>query len=345
MSTDDAPLKLDEATRARIRDAQLAWFVRWLEGDDAQASLRRLVANGRRALLSARPAELLDAGALARALAAALDAELVRGTLAPAVLASVAELARRLGARAETPLDLVGPEAAARIAEVVELPEIVSEAVVRAVVTSPAVERALGEVLFEAVDGTSRKLNPFVAEWGLPALLDALPALARATVKSAVTGVQREFERRLEPETKRYLEGFVRQGLERGVRHVATRGGDPELVAIRQQIATAVLGLPLSTLVWPADGEAGRRALSAIDAGLRGLAAHPALRAELESALAELLAEASTVGALLANHGVTLPPLDAAADAIWPGVRMALSSPETLAELGARLDESLAHLG
>ena len=334
-------MTLDEATRRHVRETQLAWFSRWLEGEDARQAWVRMVGHAVTMALSSPPSTLIDESSLDRLIAAALASETIANTIAPAVVAAVAETALRARTLDETPAGLLGPDAARAIDRVAELPDLASEAVVHAILTSSAVEQLVGEHLFDAINIFSRKVNPFVAEWGLPALLNALPLLGRGAIKTALGGVHEEFERRLEPETRRFITGFVKQSLQKAERELTTRSGAPEHVRLRKEIATAVMKVPLREFVWDPRSEIGQRVLAAVNASVRHTMGHPSVREALENALADVLKESATVGEILGRYGIAVPPVEELADATLPAVRRVLALPAVQEELGNRIDESL----
>lgn len=336
---------LDDETRRAVRAAQLAWYARWLEGEEARAAFRALVLRGRERLLTARLADLVDEPALERMLDAYLSPALLDGTLAPAVAALVDAIARRASLREESPGALVGAEAERAVARTAGEPEVVSAALVDAIVKTKGVEEAASEQLFEALDGFSRRVNPFVAEWGLPLLVGTLPLLARGAVKGALATFQAEFERRLEPEIRRYLATFVRRSFDAAASEFAKRRSDPDMVRLRTELASAVMAVPLEHLVWSPDTPAGKRALDAVAACVRGLGRHDALRAELRLALRQALADERSLAEALERHGISVPADDALADALWPGVRSLLGDAVVVDALGCAIEESLAPLG
>ena len=335
-------MTLDAETRRLVRETQLAWLARWLDGEEARRTWVRMVGQGVEMILASPPAALVEEAAVSRFLAETLASESLVATIAPAVVAAVADASLRVREWRESPRGLAGDTAAKAIERMAELPEVVSEAVVRAIVTSPAVETLVSAHVFEALDGFSRRVNPFVAEWGLPALLGALPLLGRATIKAAVAGVQQEFERRLEPETRRFLAVFVKESLERAARDVTTNGHAPEQVRLRKEVAAAVMRVPLREFVWSPDSELGEHALAAIRASVHHVLGHPTVREAVEGALHEVLAETATVRDILARHGIAVPSTEAFAEATFPTVKGILALPEVQDELGRRIDESLS---
>ncbi|MBM4357621.1 MAG: hypothetical protein FJ096_05865 [Deltaproteobacteria bacterium] len=345
MTAPSDPAPLDAPTRHRIREAQLAWFVRWLDGDEARATWVSLVSRGRAVVLAARPADLIDREALPSLVERWLARERIEASVAPVAEQLLIEITRRATLRDESTTELVGFEARRRVEQVAADPLVVSEALVRALLAGPVLEKAVSDLLFEAVDGFSRKVNPFSASWGLPALLDTLPLLGRGAIKMAVQGLQQEFERRLEPETRRFLAGFVRQSLDRAAREVTTRGPEPDLVRLRTELAAAAMSVPLSDLVWSPETTLGKHALAAVRAALVGLAANPVFRDELSRALTQHLDSSESIGAICAQRGIDLPDDAELAAALWPGVRKLLNDAEVMATLRARLDDSLRSLG
>jgi alpha-D-ribose 1-methylphosphonate 5-triphosphate synthase subunit PhnG len=334
-------MTLDRETLARVRDAQLDYFCQWVASDTAREAWCRLVAAAQQQLLAAKLGAILDAAALRRLTDAITDPRTVTATIEPAARAVAADAARRIALRRERAGEIVGEQARLRIDAVVELPDVVSEPLVRAVLTSPAVESAINDMLYEALDRFSRSVNPFVASWGIPALLDALPIVGKGVIKKAIASVQEEFDKRLEPEIRRFLKGFARQTLDRSVKQMLQKGGDPELVELRKQIAAVVLDQPLAELVWSPDREVGKRALAALSESLASVLTHPSTKAELVSFIDRLVAiESQTVADVLAREGIAPTDPRALAEAIWPAFRLVLGSDAVRAELAAIIDAS-----
>lgn len=336
--------RLDAETLRLVRETQLASFDNWILADAARLAWLRLFSAGVKMVLESRTEELLDSAALDRLVARLLAAETVTTALAPAIVASVSEVARRASAFEESPSSLLAEEATESVLRVIEQPEFVSEALLRAILTSPALERAVGDHLFEALDGFSSRVNPFVAAWGLPALLAAVPLIGRGTIRAALGTVQREFERRLEPETRRFIAGFVRESLDRAAREYAMRGAEPEFVRLRKEVLTAVLAVPLRELVWAPDSRVGQRALAAVEASVRSLLANPIVQREVASAFAGAFAQKRSLEGMLLEYGVVLPNPTELAETLWPTVQRCLAMPELRSELAARIDDSLASL-
>ena len=343
----DAPAltPFDAATRARIRDAQLAWFDAWLESDGARRTWVRFVAHARTAILAARPGELVSREAVDALVQEWLSPERIEATVAPAVAELLRAVTQRATLRDESTAELIGPDAARAIEHVAREPNVVSEALVRALLSGPALERAVSDMLFEALDGFSRKVNPFVAEWGLPALLDVLPLIGRGAIKVALQGIQQEFERRLEPETRRFLAGFVRQSLDRAAKEVTARGSEPELVKLRTELTAAALRVPLSEVVWSPDTTLGQRALDAVRTAMAGVAASAVFRDELTRALWSMFDVDASLGEWLKERGIEVPADEPLADALWPTVRRVACCTEVRTVLAEVLDESLGSLG
>jgi hypothetical protein len=292
------------------------------------------------ALLLATPlGELSDRRAVHRALGVALDAAAsFVGPLAVAVSkAAAAELSRR----PERPIDLLGPAAADALAAVAARPDVVSEPLVRAVLQHPAVEAVLRDILHEALDEFSRKVNPFFADWGLPALVASLPLLAQAALGKAVSGLRKEYDKRLEPEMLKFLDRFARAALDRAIRQALDRGEAPERVALRQQVLHAVLEQPLAELCWSPAEERSRLALRALALAIGALMSHPTVRARAHELCDELYERlgATPLGELCANAGITPPSPASFVAAVRPALARLLASAPLRDEL-ARLVEA-----
>jgi len=319
---------VSSAQLAELRDAQLAYVARWLRSPDAESAWCALAQELRDTLVRQPLNELLERELLDAALMAAQQGSTIEGALLPGLRAAIADGMARVHSHQQPASELLSESTASKLNELVADPEVVSEPVLRALLTDPALEAVMHDVLFEALKEFGERVNPFVAPWGLPALLDSLPVLAKGPVKKALAGVRAEFERRSEPETRKFLQSFARRAVAQSIDHTLSKGGEPEFVALRQHLVTAVLEQPLSELCWSPNEERGRRLSDALVSAASDIATNALVVAATRHALDELFAAwgERPIGELLHQIGVTLPPVDPFARAAWPALRAALSS-------------------
>lgn len=249
----------------------------------------------------------------------------------PAALRSFAsplarEIARRLASAARDASAPVGdhvPERARRaIDELVSRPDFVPERLVRKVLEQEAVENALRDVLYDGLREFNDTVNPFFAEWGLPALLSWLP-VGGSAVAASMGKLRAEFDRRLEPELRKFLLVFSRQASGRLADVFLAKSNDPSLLALRRNLVEFVYGESVSALTEGLDEQALDRAADAVEASLeRALTAgtlRRAILAELEAFVAEH--GERTLGEWLESIGAGGDPaVEAWAELVWPQV-------------------------
>jgi hypothetical protein len=183
--------------------------------------------------------------------------------------------------------------------------------------------------MFDGFKEFSERVNPFTAEWGIPSLLKRVSLLGGAMSKG-IDVVKAEFDRRLEPELRRYLATFSRRGLGRMVDVTIARSDEPASIAVRRHLLAWALEQPLATLARESDPEAIRVATE-IGLDITGAALDRAeVRGRRRASIAEVVrgAEGLSVADALTALGITVVVDDASlAAATWPVVRAALASP------------------
>src|SRR5262249_39299037 len=108
--------------------------------------------------------------------------------------------------------------------------------------------------LYDGLKEFSEKVNPFTAEWGIPSLLKRLSVLG-AGLGKGLDSVRAEFDRRLEPEIRKFLAGFSRRGLRGMVALTMAKNDLPKSVALRKRLAAWLLEQQLGELARGADEE------------------------------------------------------------------------------------------
>jgi hypothetical protein len=323
-----------------LRDFQIAQARAWLAGEAARATWIEQTRRGFERVLDLRVDQLLERASFERMVAAAMATEVLDGLARPLVgflFDQVTDAARSI----PTPLgDLAGEEARRALETLVEHPEVVDARLVRAITRDPALEGMMRDVLFEALVAFNERSNPFVASWGVPALLDALPRLGRTAIRGTFDRVRAEFERRLEPEMRRFLEGFARQSLDHTIDRFEEKAAEPEVVAARRHALDVLLSEPLRDLVWPPNDARHEAARAAVEA----LAVHLVSTAEVRKAV-EAHVDAMwsrfahrTLREALEELSITPPDPEPFAAACWPALRSQLVEDALLAELGKAID-------
>lgn len=324
------PLSLDPATIAALRSRHVAFLAERLVDDRARGDFIRSFAGGYDHVMAQPIRELFDPKALVAGGAEVLASDAVRGLLAPIareihrrVLASLRSDDAKLG-------DYVPERAREAIAELIARPDLVPEALVRKVVGDDVVEEIMRDVLYDALVEFNESVNPFFADWGLPALIKRFMPIGSGTVLKSMSAVRGEFDKRLEPEIRKFLLGFSRKSKTKIADFLVSSAGDPKQIALRQSIVAFFYEESLAKITENVDDDAR---MSADDAALAIVLEVLTKERPRERLLAELekLVEDhgdETLGAWLERIGVTeRPDLTALAELVWPFVKLALESP------------------
>lgn len=286
--------------------------------------------------------EIVSPEMVADGIEAVLEHASIDGTLRPAahaIVSAASAEARRDQAAAST---YVPPAVRAKLDALLERPRLLPEVVVREVLDSDAAEIVMRDVLFDALKEFSEKVNPVVADWGLPALLKKLSPFGLGALGKGLETMRAELDKRMEPEIRKFLLGFSRRALREVGDFTLAKADTPPFVALRKQVAARLLALPVAELAAPAGDEtADLAAQLALDV-FAALLTHPVLRAR-RRALVESAMRARAekpLGEALAELGITqVPDLDALTRATWEPVTAILATEAVRSQLAKVLDE------
>lgn len=332
--------ELDREILTRVRDAQLDALERWVSSPQAAARYAERLEAVVDHLEAQAVSSLVDVEAIDRLVVALGRASVASKTVEPVAHRVAEAVVAQLHRRPESGGELIGKAARLEAAELAARADVLNEPLIRAVVKDPAVEGMLRDILFDALQEFQGRVNPFAADWGVPALIGAMPRLSRGPLTKALDGVRREFERRLEPEMRKFLERFASRALDRTVTTLLERAGEPEAVALRRQVVEVLLEQPLSSLAFAPPDPRGEHLVKAIAAAVPHALAHPAVREMVASGLRAQLDEVSrkTMGEAREAFGVVRPDLGPFAAASWPTVRAMLLSPAVRAQIAEVID-------
>lgn len=301
----------------------LTFLLARLVSPEAEREWRENLARGFADLLGAKVRDVVDGAALADALDRVLTPEVIEraarplgARILPIVLREIAAEPGKVGAR-------VPAETRKKIEAMLARPAMVPDRVLRELAEQEAVQQVLRDVLYDGLKEFSEKVNPFIAEWGIPSLIKRMTLFGGAMTKG-LESVRAELDKRMEPEIQRFLTGFTKKGLRRMVEVTAARASEPSSIAMRKHLMTWVLQQEIAVLAREADHQAiaeGQEVVMDVIALDFGRAERKAERRKLvEEAL--LAAGDRTVGEVLAELGVTLvPDFEALGKASWPVVK------------------------
>lgn len=325
-----------DTTRAR----HVAWARDRLRSSWGKAQLRKNLEVGFRAAMETEVGALFEVDALVRVTEHMASDPVLTGTVRPLVRAAMLLELSRLR---EDPTKLsvyVSDEARALLEQLLQRPELVSPKLIDKMVAHPAFEDIARDVLDSALREFSEKVDPFKAEWGIPSVLKMGGPLAFGfgAVAKAFDGVREEFQKRLEPERKRFLQSFAKKALRMVGEFMVKRNDEPQFVALRKELLAWLLDQPVSELLVHAPspvtdlGEQIGHALTKHVSSMDGTKTRR--RAKIEMILRAH--HKQPLRQALATYGATISPdFDVLAEVVWPLVTPAL---ETV-EVGAFIDE------
>jgi hypothetical protein len=296
----------------------------------SKAELRDALAATWAALLARPLAEAVPQSALAAALDAALSPASTTDGALPIARALHAALLSEL-ARDETLLgEYVPSPARAALAALATHPDAASRRLLAQVLEHDALEGVIRDVLFDALTEFNGRVNPFFAEWGLPALLKRVMPLGFGAVMKALESVRGEFDKRLEPEMRKFLQLFSRKALRKAADALAAPRDDAPLAAVRRALLEWAYLQPVKTFV-TADAEAREHVEAAATAIAEHTAGHAGVRARRAAQVDAFYVRfgGCTMGEVLAAYGVkATPDFDAVAGMWLPAMTAALAAPE-----------------
>ncbi|WP_437797117.1 hypothetical protein [Sorangium sp. So ce693] len=333
---------MDRALLNELKARQIAFLEARLVSEAAARDFRERLPAGFAALLATPLGELVDAGAIGRALEALAAEEPLRRAVRPAAAAALAALVEAARAERRRGKELLPEGARDKLDRILEQPKIVPERLVREVLESAALDAVMRDVLYDTLMEFSEKVNPFFAEWGLPALLKRVAPFGLGGVGKTMGAMRGEFERRLEPEIRRFLQGFSRTAMRQVHDLLVAKGDTPEFVGLRKQVATWVLEQEICALVGQLDAKSSAIAEElGADIAAQLLRDRP-VRARTSEAIAAFVAAhaGEPLGEALGRLGIA-PELDvgALADALWPVVRSMCATGPVRAWLASVVEE------
>lgn len=292
-------------------------------------------------ILASRVGDVVDARVLGDALDAILTSEAVERAARPVAERVLALALREVRAEKGRAGDRVPLVTRRKIDALLERPGLLPDRLLREIVEQDSIEEVMRDVLFDGLKEFSEKVNPFTAEWGVPSLLKRAGPLGLGLGKG-FDSVRAEFDKRLEPEIRKFLQSFSRRGLRKMAELVIEKGDEPRFVAVRKRLAAWVLEQQIAELARGVDDGAAALAqeivldVTASELGRSSLAMRR--RAVIEEALAPFADR--TVGEALREIGVSFEPdVAALAAATWPLVRSALATPAARAWIDAMVSE------
>lgn len=281
------------------------------------------------AILAAPVGQILHPRTTSDAVESALSEDAVDNGARPAarlfwilLLGQLRDDKRRVG-------DYVSDAGRDSLEELAARPDVVPERLLREILEDEAAREVTADLVYDALREFQDKVNPFFADWGLPALLKRLGPFGLGGMGKTFDSLRGEFEKRLEPEMRRFLATFTGRGVKRAANYVIDHAGDRAFIALRKRLVRWVLDQTVAGSVASA-GEPllnrGQEIIEELAAYGIGLDSVRARRRLVVEQLVALHAD-QPLGEALAQYGITArPDFELLARLTWPLVRTALSS-------------------
>lgn len=337
--SDLAQSSVSPAALVALKARHLAFLEARLVSAEAEAEWKKSLGPVVSDLLSTRVGELASPHRLADAADALFTADAVERTVRPLARHIVNIVLQELRAEKGTIGERVPAATKKRIDELLERPGLFPDRLVRAMIEEDAIEEVMRDTLYDALKEFSEKVNPFVADWGLPALLKRLGPFGMG---KGLDSMRADFEKRLDPEIRKFLQGMSRKSLRKMVEFTIAKADEPRFVAVRKRLAGWLLEQEIAALSRGTDAEVvmlGQEiALDITAAELAREGFRARRRALIEAAL--VARKDRTVREVLDELGVGLIlDFDTLATASWPLVRAALVTPAVRAWLAGIVGE------
>jgi len=315
---------------AALRARHIAFLAERLTDERAHGDFVRSFAAGYDHVLGQKLRDVVHPREIVEGLARVLTDATLRGVLAPIVRDVHRRVVRSLKSD-PTPLgDYVPDDARRAIDALLARPDLVPESVIRKVFDADVIEEIMRDLSYDALVEFNQTVNPFFAEWGLPALIKRFVPIGSGAVLKSMSAVRGEFDKRLEPEMRKFLLGFSRRSKKKLVDYLIASAGDPKLAALRQSVARFVYAETLAAVTANVDDDARMELDDAMLGITLEVLGRERPRAQLLAELEKLLAEHGdeTIGAFLGRIGVSArPELEPLAELLWPFVKMVMASP------------------
>jgi hypothetical protein len=333
-------LSLPPETLLALKTRHKAFLAARLVSEQARADWARSLREGYAWWLARSVRNVLDPAALTSALGEVVSKPTVR-TL---VLPITREVHRRVLALAKADGSRVGtyvPDDARRAITALVERNLVPASLVRNVLEQEAIEDTIRDILYEGLREFNETVNPFFAEWGLPAILKRMP-IGGGTLLKSMGALRGEFDKRLDPEIRQFLLVFSQRASVKVADLFVKKASDAKFVALRTNVVEFLYTQTVCDLLASVDDAARTATDTAIGSIVLASLDSDATRKRVEDALSALLSDYGemTVGAALQSIGASgEPDFEALANLVWPTVKSVLESPVARAFFDMLTDE------
>lgn len=301
-----------------------------------EPAFRADVARAIDGLLSTPLEKLVDPARIEAAFDAALAKEQIERGARPVSRAIHMAVVRGMRTDATKLGELVPAKARERIDVLLEKKRTINEKLIRQLIEQEAMEETLRDVIFDALKEFNERFNPFVADWGLPGLLKGLGRFGLGPLTKSIDNVRVEFDKRLEPEMRKFLQGFSRRAVRRMADLVVENNDGVKFVALRKSMVAFLYEQELRELVANVDDESAElwNAIS-VDVTEHALALDASKKKRREALVALLRDHGKEpLSQVIERYGLTAKPdADAIARAMWPVAHAIFEGPAAKARV------------
>lgn len=322
-------ISLSPEQKAALKQKHIEFLRARLGSDAAREDWVRSFREGYLWVLGLPVADVIDSVALTEGVTKALTAESVKALFAPVAKDIHRRTMKALKADRARLGDYVPPPARLAIDDLLERNDLVPERLIRNVFDQEAVEEAIRDIMFDGLVEFNETANPFFADWGLPAILKRMP-IGGGTILKSMGAMRGEFDKRLEPEIRKFLTVFSRKAKGKLADLFVKKGDDPKFIELRKNVVSFLYSQSMSEILAGVDDKASKKAEHAVEHTVLETLRREEPRQKLKAALDDFLKEhgQSTIGDFLkATSAQGEPDLEAWANLIWPHLEKVLQSP------------------
>lgn len=191
---------------------------------------------------------LIDEQKLSDALDLSLSSEPIQKAFRPIAKTALLALRAEFQGRRAKLSDYIPETSKRQIDQLLHRPDLFPEKLMRQIAMHEASEEIMRDVLYDTLKEFSEKVNPFFAEWGLPALLKKVSPFGLGAFQKSLESMKGDFDKRLEPEIRKFLQGFSKKGLSMTVEKIIAKSGEPKAIALRKSIFSWLLAQEIAQL-------------------------------------------------------------------------------------------------
>jgi hypothetical protein len=325
-----------------VREKQLAFFLERITGEKAKAEWQAHVAAAIETWLETPLERLTTADALTRAIEAAMAKESFARAIRP-ISRSIHMESVRSSRKEKTKLGHYVPKSAReKIEAILARPNKGAERLLRQVLAQDAMEETMRDVLYDALKEFNEKVNPFVADWGLPGIMKKLGPFGFGPLSKSIEGVRTEFDKRLEPEMRKFLQGFSRKALDKTGDLMSKSGSGGKWGELRKAVVQWIYDQEIRELMGDVDDEGASLTHGAVLDVMEHAQSLDDVKKRRQEAVAAFFARhgKDPLRKVLADYGGA-PVVDAPAiaEATWPAAKALLCSEPVVTHIRKLLDE------